>query len=65
MKKRLTMFPVWMVLALSAMGTAAAQQPPGSPSATTTIDGQQLPAPPQKFGVLTGVEGEPDSGVQR
>ena len=23
---------------------------PGSPSATTTIDGQQLPAPPEKFG---------------
>jgi arylsulfatase len=23
---------------------------PGSPSATTTINGEQLPAPPQKFG---------------
>ena len=23
---------------------------PGSPSATTTISGEQLPAPPQKFG---------------
>jgi len=39
-----------------AMSTSAfAQQvqptsPPGSPSATTTIPGDQLPAPPQKFG---------------
>jgi arylsulfatase A-like enzyme len=34
-------------------GTAAAQQisgVPGSPSATTTIPGNQLPAPPTKFG---------------
>jgi arylsulfatase len=40
--------------ALLAMGVmpAAAQQtncPPGSPCATTTIDGKQLPPPPQKF----------------
>lgn len=31
--------------AVSAMG-----QQPGSPSATTTVDGKQLPPPPQKFG---------------
>ncbi len=39
--------------ALFAWDPAAAQQiigTPGSPSATTTIDGKQLPAPPQKFG---------------
>jgi arylsulfatase A-like enzyme len=38
---------------VSALGSAAAQQVngvPGSPSATTTIPGEQLPAPPQKFG---------------
>ncbi len=38
--------------ALCAPGRVAAQQPapPGSPAATTTIDGRQLPAPPEKFG---------------
>lgn len=39
------------VLAVAASGSA--QQitgVPGSPSATTTIDGRQIPAPPQKFG---------------
>ncbi len=48
---------IFVVLAL-AMGAvfalaAGAQQitgTPGSPSATTTIDGKQLPAPPAKFG---------------
>jgi len=37
--------------------SAAAQQaspPPGSPAATTTIDGRQLPAPPEKFGGTIG-----------
>jgi arylsulfatase len=29
---------------------AAAVAPPGSPAATTTIDGKQLPSPPPKFG---------------
>jgi arylsulfatase len=36
-----------------AMGPVAAQQVtgvPGSPSATTTLDGEQLPPPPAKFG---------------
>src|ERR1035441_5409279 len=39
--------------ALSAAGMATAQQVtgvPGSPSATTTLQGDQLPPPPQKFG---------------
>ena len=42
-----------MVLAASYLGTTAAQVitgVPGSPSATTTIDGKQLPPPPAKFG---------------
>jgi len=43
---------VFLIL-LAAVGTKA-QQPtsgaPGSPSATTTIEGNQLPAPPPKFG---------------
>jgi len=37
----------------ASLGTASAQQitgVPGSPSATTTIDGKQLPPPPAKFG---------------
>jgi hypothetical protein len=40
------------LLAMSAVVTAHAQQitgTPGSPSATTTIDGRYLPGPPQKF----------------
>ena len=38
---------------LTAALSAIAQQitgTPGSPSATTTIDGKQLPPPPPKFG---------------
>ena len=41
------------VLGLSLAPRAGAQQSgaaPGSPSATTTLDGKQLPAPPPKFG---------------
>jgi arylsulfatase len=41
------------ILVLAMSGSTIAQQPtgtPGSPSATTTIDGEQIPAPPQKFG---------------
>jgi hypothetical protein len=40
-----------LVLAMS--GSAGAQQitgTPGSPSATITINGEQIPAPPTKFG---------------
>jgi arylsulfatase len=41
-----------LVLLLAAIPAPAQQVTgvPGSPSATTTIDGKQLPAPPQKFG---------------
>jgi arylsulfatase len=41
-----------LVLAGVAAGPAEAQQaaPPGSPAATTTIDGKQLPAPDPPFG---------------
>jgi hypothetical protein len=42
-----------MMLQLAAIAPAAAQQVTGvtgSPSATTTIDGKQIPAPPPKFG---------------
>jgi len=42
-----------VVAVASCVGPASAQQVtgiPGSPSATTTIDGTQLPAPPPKFG---------------
>jgi len=41
-----------LVAALSAHTGVAQEQPncpPGSPCATTTIDGKQLPLPPQKF----------------
>jgi arylsulfatase len=44
---------IWLAGALLALSPAMAQQTtgvPGSPSATTTINGEQLPAPPQKFG---------------
>jgi hypothetical protein len=41
------------VLALTSSPRAVAQQvtgTPGSPSATTSLDGKQLPPPPAKFG---------------
>src|SRR5262245_52894639 len=48
---------VLAISALFAWDPAVAQQitgTPGSPSATTTIDGKQLPPPPPKFeGVIT------------
>jgi len=34
---------------VTVAATSAMAQEPGSPSATTTIDGKQIPAPPQKF----------------
>ena len=43
---------VALLAVFAASATASAQQitgTPGSPSATITIDGKQLPAPPQKF----------------
>jgi arylsulfatase A-like enzyme len=42
-----------LIIGMSCVGFAWAQQTtgvPGSPSATTTIDGKQLPPPPAKFG---------------
>jgi arylsulfatase len=42
-----------LLAAILAVTSIAAQQAtgvPGSPSATTTVDGKQLPAPPPKFG---------------
>jgi arylsulfatase A-like enzyme len=36
-----------VALAMPAFATAA---PPGSPAATTSIDGKQIPPPPEKFG---------------
>jgi arylsulfatase A-like enzyme len=42
-----------VLIPILGVGPADAQQvtgTPGSPSATTTIDGKQLPAPPTKFG---------------
>ena len=52
MKTYALMFSTMTLMALAG-GPAMAQQitgTPGSPSATTTIDGNQLPAPPPKFG---------------
>lgn len=43
----------WVMVSLWAIVPAVAQTTsgaPGSPSATTTIQGDQIPAPPQKFG---------------
>src|SRR6266481_208846 len=39
-----------MAVATSARAQVQTTGTPGSPSATTTIDGKQLPAPPSKFG---------------
>src|SRR6266481_6321124 len=39
-----------MAVAPSARAQIQTTGTPGSPSATTTIDGKQLPAPPSKFG---------------
>lgn len=52
MKRVLTGFLAALVVAALGLSPAAAQitGTPGSPSATITIPGDQLPAPPQKFG---------------
>jgi hypothetical protein len=39
-----------LVLAAAPAGAQKITGTPGSPSATTTIDGRQLPPPPQRFG---------------
>jgi len=50
-KKLSTERVIWMVLAAALAGGAptSAQQAPGSPGATKTIDGRYLPNPPQRF----------------
>jgi arylsulfatase len=48
MLSRLTVFAVMM--AGSVVHGQQSTDAPGSPSATTTIDGKQLPPPPPKFG---------------
>jgi arylsulfatase len=54
-----TAIPFWLLLAafLASGSSAFAQHTtgePGAPSATTTIEGEQIPAPPQKFGGQIG-----------
>ena len=50
---RSTIFVVLTTISLCMLGTVASAQKmtgtPGSPSATTTIKGDKLPARPQKF----------------
>ena len=52
--KTITAMTLLLVLVLGAELTPVSAQQitgtPGSPSATTTINGEQIPAPPQKFG---------------
>ena len=51
--RRSVAYLVLVAFAVAGASPALAQQPtasPGSPSATTTIDGKQLPAPDPKFG---------------
>jgi hypothetical protein len=38
-----------MFVALPALAQQITGTPPGSPSATTTLSGERIPAPPQKF----------------
>jgi len=50
--KRIASAACLLAISFTAFGSAVAQQitgTPGSPSATTTIDGKQLPPPPPKF----------------
>jgi len=52
--------PVLLVAVTGANSSTRAQQTtgtPGSPGATTTIDGRYLPAPPPKFGGEVGPKG--------
>ncbi len=53
MNKFTTLLPLSLLLSSVALPTAIAQQitgTPGSPSATTTLNGKQLPPSPPKFG---------------
>ena len=48
-----------LALVLIVSGPAAAQEitgTPGSPSATTTIDGRQIPPPPGQFGGVINLD---------
>ena len=58
MKSRIVMLAA-LTLCVLDLGPAVAQQVegvPGSPSATTTIDGNYLPPPPPKFGGQIGLD---------
>ena len=51
--EKLSLGTLTLLAAVTACSIGHAQQvtgTPGSPSATTTIEGNQLPAPPRKFG---------------
>jgi len=57
--KRIVSTACAIALSLPALGAATAQVitgTPGSPSATTTIDGKYLPNPPPKFGGEIGLD---------
>jgi arylsulfatase A-like enzyme len=41
---------VFLLITIAPTGAQHVTGTPGSPSATTTIDGKQIPAPPEKFG---------------
>ena len=54
--EKLSLGTLTLLAAVTACSIGHAQQvtgTPGSPSATTTIEGNQLPAPPRKFGGVT------------
>ena len=53
----------WLSIALAENPRASSQDPqvtstPGSPDATTTIDGRYLPPPPQKFEGAIGMQAD-------
>jgi arylsulfatase A-like enzyme len=57
--KALTVLFALNAMLIQVVGSATAQQTagtPGSPSATITIDGKQLPPPPSKFGGVITVD---------
>jgi len=50
MKRTMLLAALWLALGASDAFAQQITGTPGSPSATTTIQGDQIPAPPQKFG---------------
>ena len=50
MKRRLVLEACLVAGLVSGLAVAQPAAPPGSPASTTSIDGKQLPPPPQKFG---------------